>query len=167
MDNYVLKKYLESLQKGESIFPMDSLHKKKKSKVIRTAYPNEQQSKYKAETNERIMIDVDETIHVYEKGWDNGKLGDVIEGSKEALKWFRDQGFKIGIYTTRLAGENTDTERLERELLDWLKLKGFEFDFVTGKKLGARFYIDNKAVHFKGNWVDTLNEVKERMGEGG
>jgi len=164
MDNYVLKKYLEVLQKKESIFPMDSLHKKKR-KVIRIAYPIKEEDKYRSKVNKRIMIDVDETIHTYENDWNNGKLGSVIEGSKEALNWFRKQGYEIGIYTTRLAGENPDTDRLEKELIDWLELNDLDFDFVTGLKLGAMFYIDDKAIRFRGDWKDTIEEVKERIRE--
>jgi len=163
MKNYVLKKYLENIQKDESIFPMDSFPsiKKKKKKNILRSYSSEQhnQKAYENIEQKRIMVDVDGVLHTYEKGWNNGKLEGVIDGAKESLDQLHNMGFEIVIYSTRVAGENPNFKQLKKELKDWLDKNEIYYDRITGRKLGAIAYIDDKAIHFK-DWKSTIIKLK-------
>lgn len=157
---FVLDNYLKDIQKDESIFPMDSFPEiDKKKSVLRTVYPEKYNQTIK---KERIMVDVDGVLHKYENGWDNGKLKGVISGAKEALNQLHNDGFEIVIFSTRASGENPNSKQLVKELQKWLISNKLYFDRITGKKLGAVIYIDDRAIHFKGNWKDTLVEIKER-----
>ncbi len=159
---FILNKYLKNIQKDESIFPMDSFPKKKKS-IIRTVYPEQyDQEKHLKKEQKRIMIDVDGVLHTYENGWDNGKLKNVIFGAKEALSELHNDGFEIVIFSTRASGENPNTKQLVQELEEWLNRNDLYFDQITGQKLGAILYIDDRAINFKGDWKNTLKEIKQR-----
>ena len=156
-----LEKYLKQIQSDESIFPMDSLHKKKKP--LRVVYP-EQTNNIE---QKRIMVDFDGVISSYEHGWNNGKLVDKPNlGTKEALDELHSKGFEVVIFTTR-ASENHNVEpsssKLVAELKLWLAKYNIYYDYITAEKLGALFYIDDRALRFQ-NWKQTLKEVEERGG---
>ncbi len=158
---FVLDNYLKDIQKDESIFPMDSFpDTKKKNSVLKTIYP-EQEMPTKKE-KKRIMIDVDGVLHQYKNGWNNGKLENVISGAKEALTQLHKDGFEIVIFSTRASGENPNTKQLTEELKKWLIKNKLYFDQITGVKLGAVLYVDDRALQFKGNWKDTMKEIKLR-----
>ena len=73
-----ISKYLEKIQNDESIFPMDSPSKKKKTRK----YYSEATPKSKA--SNRMMIDFDLTIYKYSKGFEDGILeDDAFDGAKE------------------------------------------------------------------------------------
>ncbi len=144
-------------------FAIDSMHppinKKKKKKD-----PLEEKEKYK-----RVMIDLDKTIHPYRKGWDDGKLEDPpYPEAKPAIDKLRDAGYEIVIYTTRASLGNAEEhkENIEDEIQNvssYLKNHGIYFDRITGDKIAADFYIDDKAVTIKdGNWKDVLSQIKKR-----
>ena len=150
MGKYVLQKYLEDVQKDESIFPMDSFPQKKKKKkkgILRTYYPEKyNQEAYLNQEQKRIMVDVDGVLHTYEKGWDDGKLEGVMDDAREALDQLHKWGLEVVIFTTRLAGENPNIKQLKLELKNWLDKNELYYDRLTGRKLGAVAYVDDKAV---------------------
>jgi len=166
-----VEKYLEQIQQDESIFPMDSFDdpKKKKNDVLRTQYPqsyteefNEDDAKH---MDERIMVDVDGVLHTYEKGWNDGKLEGVMKGAGESLKELHNMGFEIVIFSTRAAGgENSNTKEIVQDLEKWLQENDLYYDFITGQKLGALCYIDDRAIHFT-DWQSALEEVKKRAND--
>jgi len=166
MDKNVLKKYLESIQKDESIFPMDSFpteKKKKKKAILKTYYPETyKQEAYEKLDQKRIMVDVDGVLHKYENGWNDGKLESVIKDAKESLEQLHDWGLEVVIFTTRLAGENPNIKQLKKELTNWLDENELYYDRVTGKKLGAVAYVDDKAIRFT-DWSTTLKVIKHLL----
>lgn len=148
-------------------FAIDSLHpsvdkiRKRKAEIVRQL--SEEES-YK-----RVMIDFDKTIHPYKKGWNDGKLEDApypeAKGSIEKLK---NAGYEIVIFSTRVSQGATDEFKTETEdelqnISNYLKNYGIYFDRITGDKIAADFYIDDKAVYIKnGNWKDVLSQIKTR-----
>lgn len=150
-----LSKYLQKLQNKESVFPMDSIEKKKK--IIRTVYPEQ---KNEAITP-RIMIDFDQTIHSFDQGWQDGVIyGDVIEGTREAINFLKEK-YEIVIFTARLSKIQTNIEQRKREIENWLHENDVYFNLVTADKLPAHFYIDDKAIRFEGNWDDILTKIEK------
>ena len=156
--------------RDESLFPMDSFptwkQKKRKRNIIRTVYPenkNEPMPK-------RAMIDLDGTIHKYSKGYADGTLyDDPFEGARAVLNWLKKQGYSIAIYTTRATEENAnelnyDLDKEISKIEDWLNKHNIPFDLITGDKLSADFYIDDKAIHIpNGDWKVVLNVIKKRI----
>ena len=144
-------------------FPGKSIRKKRQ--IIRTVYPES-----KDETlPKRAMIDLDLTIHKYSKGYQNGEIyDDAFTGAKQVIDWLRKQGYEIVIFTTRASEENAkenggDHKEQIRKVSKWLKKQGIYFDRITGEKLAADFYIDDKAIHIpNGNWDTVLNVIKKR-----
>lgn len=156
-----LKKYLEQIQQDESIFPVDSLHKKKEP--LRVFYP--EQVAVAEESHKRVMIDFDKTISDYRNGWNDGKLTDEepISGAKESLDELHRRGIEIVIFTTRASKRNNEelNSKLVADLKEWLDKYNIYYDGVTGEKLAAVAYIDDRAIRFDGNWRQTLEEVLE------
>ena len=109
-----------------------------------------------------VGIDFDGVIHKCSKGYYDGTIYDgAIEGSFEALKKLS-QYYKIIIYTCKakpdraLVNGKTGTELV----WEWLQKNQMDhfINDVTAEKPRAKFYIDDKAVRFKG-W----NEVLEKL----
>jgi len=157
--------YLETLQCEETsnmTFHVDSPHGKKK-KVLRAQYPTE--DNHIDIIRKRLMIDFDGVIHDYTDGWNDGKItGGLIPGSAEAIEILR-QDYEIVIFTTRAAPPEeeegqSNTEQV-KAVSDWLKQQGVYFDKITGEKLGAIAYIDDKGIRFEGNWKYVLDKINE------
>jgi len=155
-----LKKYLEHIQKDESIFPIDSFEKKKKN-VLRTVYP-EQTSP--STENKRVMIDFDGVISSYKHGWMNGKLVDEPNlGTKEAIDELHNKGYEIVIFTTRASTSydvGPPASRLVEDLKNYLQTHNIYYDFITAEKLPAVVYIDDRAIRFK-NWKQVLEDFSK------
>jgi len=159
----------ELFKSDESLFPVDSPSydkKKKKRQIIRTIYPESQETKMP----KRAMIDLDGTIHRYSQGYKDGTIyDDAYVGAKEVIDFLKRNGYEIVIFTTRAskgAGEesNTDYKDQINQVADWLDNQGIDYDKITGEKLAADFYIDDKAIPIKsGNWDTVLKVIKTRM----
>jgi hypothetical protein len=161
-----LEDYLNHLQRDESIFPMDSYHKKKKP-FKGYYYP---ESALIFVEQRRAMIDLDGTIHKYSKGYDDGSIyDDPFKGAREVIAWLKDQGFEIVIFTTRASNANAeemggDSTKEIRNVENWLTDNDIYFDRVTADKLAADFYIDDKAIEIKnGDWNAVKNVIKKRI----
>jgi hypothetical protein len=146
-------------------FAIDSMHppiEKKKRKKDKD--PLEE-----GEHPKRVLIDLDRTIHPYKRGWDEGKLEDPpFPEAKFAIDKLKSSGYEIVIFSTRASQENANTFKynLEDEIKNiesYLKNNDIYFDRITGDKIAADFYIDDKAVHIKnGNWKDVLSQINKR-----
>jgi hypothetical protein len=153
--------YLEKIQNDESVFPMDSPSKKKK--VLR--YYSE------ADNNtRRAMIDLDGTIHKYSKGYQDGTIyDDPFDGAKETIDWLKGLGFEIIIFTTRASKENAEElggDHLKQitNIENYLNGNGIYFDRITSDKLGADFYIDDKAITIaNGDWDSVKKIIRSRI----
>ena len=159
----------ELFKQDESIFPADSFpyeKKRKKRQIIRTIYPESQEMKMP----KRAMIDLDKTIHRYSKGYEDGTIyDDAYVGAKEVIDFLKRNGYEIVIFTTRASKEagkesNTDYKDQINQVADWLENQGIHYDRITGEKLAADFYIDDKAIPIvNGNWDVVLKVIKKRM----
>ena len=158
-----IKKHLDKIQTKEAVggFAIDSYSKLKL---------NEIDSELK---KRRAMIDLDGTINKYSQGYKDGELYDEpFEYAKESIDWLKDQGYEIVIFTTRASEENAkdfddDRDKQIKNITTWLKKYNIYFDRITGEKLAADFYIDDKAIHIKdGNWDNVLHTIQDRLSNG-
>lgn len=147
-------------------FAIDSMHppidRKKKKKPNPLEEKNEKNFK-------RVMIDFDKTIYPYKKGWNDGRLdGPPYPDAKRSIEKLKNRGYEIVIFSTRVstgnAGEmNQDPDEQVENIKNYLVNYGIYFDRITGDKIAADFYIDDKAVQIKnGNWNDVLSQIQKR-----
>jgi phosphoglycolate phosphatase-like HAD superfamily hydrolase len=146
-------------------FAIDSLQtwtdKKKKKKIVN---PLEEKAQFN-----RVMIDFDKTIYSAKSGWNDGRLeDDPFPEAKESIEFLKDKGYEIVIFTSRASEENAkqfayDLEDAIQNVKNYLINNGIYFDRITGEKLAADFYIDDKVIHIKdGNWKDVISQLKKR-----
>ena len=106
-----------------------------------------------------VAVDLDGTILEY-NGWrGHSRFGKPIEGAKEALEELKRRGFIIVIWTTRF---NT------KEIGEYLRRCGIPFDYINenpyqppdcSNKIYADYYIDDRAVEFRGDWASVLGKI--------
>ena len=100
----IINSFLEKLHTDESMFPMDNYatDESEDDEEIVSEQKNSSDKK-------RIMIDLDGTIHKFSKGWTGGDIYDPpFEGSIDAIKWLKKQGFEIIIFTARATKTNNE-----------------------------------------------------------
>jgi hypothetical protein len=107
----------------------------------------------------RVLVDFDCVVHAYDRGWQDGTVyGDPVPGSLEAIQWLMER-FDVVIFTARLA-DHRDVAAIQYNLIrSWLSEHGFPDMMVTDQKLPARYYIDDKAIRFDGEWGETVDQV--------
>jgi hypothetical protein len=109
-----------------------------------------------------IAVDFDGVIHEF-RGWGDGTCyGEPIEGSLEAIKNLSKQ-YNVIIFSAKVRPDRPLVNgKTGLELVtEWLK-KHQVLDYIvdiTHEKPRAKFYIDDKAVHFENNWTQILKEV--------
>ena len=100
-----------------------------------------------------ICIDLDKTIA---QDAEYPKIGEPIEGAKEALAKFKEMGYNIVIYSCR--GDTEEGLELVRE---WLDKYEIPFDSIfEGKKPFSKYFIDDKAIKYT-SWSDVLKQVEK------
>ena len=110
-----------------------------------------------------LAVDLDGTILEYD-GWrGHNHFGKPLPGAREALQKLKEQGFVIIIWTTR---QNRD------KIAEYLKEHGIPFDYINenphgppdcSNKIYADYYIDDRAIEFRGNWQEVLSKIKEKI----
>lgn len=103
-------------------------------------------------------------------------MGDWLPGAVRALKELRKQG-KVVIYSLRHHTRELDDvqERDPGQIafevarvrlkLDSAGLRDIDIYPPDRGKPPGRYYIDDRAVRFQGNWSAVLREIEERNGE--
>lgn len=96
-----------------------------------------------------ILVDFDNTVHAYSKGWHDGSIYDEpVPGAIETIKDLMDQGFEVVIFT---AFSQRGNER-NADIQNWLRKHGLDIP-VTNTKIPALAMIDDRAIRFT-NWKD-------------
>ena len=78
-----------------------------------------------------------------------------VPGAADALRLLREQGWIVVIYTARHFNHWKTTH-------EWLERHGFAYDQIVYGKPPARFYVDDRAVPYEGDWprlCERLNEL--------
>ncbi len=113
---------------------------------------------FPAEKNPKgaVFIDFDATLFEYESG-QFPKIGKPIEGAKKAVEWFKEQGHRVVIFSSR-AMKSGQIENMKKALDD----AGIPYDEIEKKPL-AHVYIDDRGVHFDGDWEKAKSEAQKLL----
>lgn len=119
-----------------------------------------------------IAVDLDGVICDYSKGWRGvGNFGSVLPDAKEKMQQLKKEGWHIVIFTCRA----------EHALIaDFLRREGIPFDQINKnenipgevpgyglEKVIADVYLDDRAIHFDGDWNHALRDIHRLMDENG
>jgi ribonucleotide monophosphatase NagD (HAD superfamily) len=96
----------------------------------------------------RILVDFDGVL------MQKGKRK-AVDGALEAMNALRRQGYQVVVFSTR---ETSGANSRPGFVKEWLEANQIPYDGITGEKLDATYYIDDKAVEFN-SWRDTLDKV--------
>ena len=109
-----------------------------------------------------LLIDFDGTTNPYSRGWQNGELYEtsVTPGFFEwALK--AQERFQLVIYSSRSKDETllrAMKEWMHERYAEWIREKGLDLEIpilsieYAHEKPAAWLTIDDRAIHFKGDW---------------
>lgn len=117
-----------------------------------------------------IAIDFDATL------WQWGDLecltSEPMPGAVEAAKAIKAAGYRIVIFTSRYSPTWWRDEAQRRALTvqafaanqrrsvqNALARAGVPYDLITCEKVPAQYYVDDKAIAFKGDWSAVLKEL--------
>lgn len=111
----------------------------------------------------KIAIDFDGVLHLYSKGWNGGEIYDPpVPGAKEAMEKLKEAGHTLYIFSTRSNKifRKKDPVDHNKAMKEWLEKHEIPFDKIwTFGKPMADIFIDDRAIGFRGNWDDTVEEV--------
>lgn len=115
-------------------------------------------------------VDFDKVLHTYDNGWADGTVyGELVPGAEDALRALLEH-HAVVVHTTR------DVHQVGRWLAERTAFayatdtgSGGNFPFwniadtilISNRKWAARFYIDDRAVHFAGDWGRALAAAAE------
>lgn len=98
-----------------------------------------------------LCVDIDRTIYVGDRPLDY-ENGSAVPGAVAALRKLRDDGWTIVLYTARHFNHWEVTRR-------WLDHAGVCYDQIVFGKPPATYYIDDRAIPFRGSWDEVLSEI--------
>ena len=117
----------------------------------------------------KIAIDLDGVLAHYEK-WDGiESIGDPLPGAQDLVKGLIDSGCEVWIFTTRMSkavNSSYSVRELQNNIQDWLIKHDFPMETLiwTGHgKMIADFYIDDRAIGFRGDWKKVLEEMENML----
>jgi hypothetical protein len=112
-----------------------------------------------------LAVDFDGVVHTFDKGWHDGTCyGDPIEGSLDALKSLS-KDWNLVLFTAKVKPDRPLVNgKNGYELVDeWLRKYGIRelFNEITFEKPRADYYIDDKAIEFRGDWKSILKRLEK------
>ena len=103
---------------------------------------------------DRICIDFDNVIHLWNPRQSIALVkGDPVPGAKEAIALLREK-YEVVVLTARAT-------KGKKAIARWLKEQGIVVDGITSVKPPALIYVDDRAVHFYGDWAETLRDIQQ------
>jgi len=108
------------------------------------------------------LVDFDSTLCE----WAYPLMGNPTEGAQEAMEELHDQGWRIVIWTARMDRSIYPlSERLQtkQDIEEWCAEHGIRYDEIDIGNFGKRvagICIDDKNIHFCGDWGDVLRSAK-------
>lgn len=99
-----------------------------------------------------VCIDLDGTLTEFVNSLDH--IGKLKIGARKFLRHLKLNAFTIVVHTSRSIFQKGKIER-------YLKKNRVPFDEVVCGKPLAQFYIDDRAVAFKDNWLDVCVKINK------
>lgn len=129
---------------------------------LRRALQNHPAETYLPEEGKKpsILVDFDGVINSYKSGWDKHSPGIIkdppTDGVKDALEHLR-KSYILIVFSTR-----AETEEGKAAIDKYLKEHGLRDYFlcITHRKLPSKFIIDDRAISFKGDWQEVIQNIE-------
>lgn len=104
-----------------------------------------------------ICLDFDGVLHSYRSGWCGAEIipDPPIHGTREAVARLRQQ-YRVVVLSARCHSPEG-----RQAVTNWLERHGIAVDEVCEHKPPAHIYVDDRAVRFRGNWDDAMDEVRD------
>ncbi|MEQ8789698.1 MAG: hypothetical protein RIC55_25615 [Pirellulaceae bacterium] len=104
-----------------------------------------------------ICLDFDGVIHSYRSGWCGSEVipDPPIHGVQQAIARLR-QRYRVVVHSARCA-----TDAGHEAVKAWLVKHGVEVDDVCRFKPPATVYVDDRAVPFRGDWLQTITDIHD------
>lgn len=94
---------------------------------------------------------------------DQPPFGKPFPNADKVLGELIDMGVRASIYTARFSEED-DNERYKHEIEVYLDSVGIPYsDVFYGIKPRCDLFVDNKGIHFAGDWMDTRNTIFDML----
>jgi hypothetical protein len=105
-----------------------------------------------------VCLDFDGVLHSYRSGWRGVESvpDPPIHGTREAAVARLRQQYRVVIYSARC---RSNEGRLAVE--NWLRTHDIQVDEVCDYKPPARFYVDDRAICFCGDWEQTISDIQQ------
>jgi hypothetical protein len=116
-----------------------------------------------------IAFDFDGVIHGYSRGWQDGECYDPpVPGALDFLRECMET-HNVFILTTRDVGQVGEYIRKHAPEIQLQVAAFYDSIFwnaqgillITNRKLAAEFYIDDRAIRFRGNWDVTRVQMEQ------
>lgn len=104
-----------------------------------------------------ICLDFDGVIHSYQSGWCGIDVipDPPIHGVHRYIKQLRKR-FRIAVYSARCC-----EEKGRLAIAEWLAKHDIEIDEIPEHKPPAFVYVDDRAIHFDGDWDRTYEKINQ------
>jgi hypothetical protein len=112
-----------------------------------------------------VCIDFDGTIYPFGELFSRAA---PLPGAAHVIRNLASEGWHIVIFTSRLSEkwlthEGEDWESQLQYIVTMLDRDGIPFHDVVGEKVPAEYYVDDKAVEFRGVWADVYRQVHKHF----
>src|SRR5262245_12439618 len=97
-----------------------------------------------------VCIDLDGTV--CRPSPDAYAQAEPMDGAAEALRELRRLGWVVVLYTARHFNHWKVT-------MDWLAAHAIEYDQIVFGKPPARYYVDDRAIAFDGEWSSVVRRI--------
>jgi hypothetical protein len=110
-----------------------------------------------------VCVDFDGTLFPYRPLYEQNP---PMPNAVETMWWLKAQGYKIVIFTSRLSPSwLEESGESEQRSLGWVEgllvQNNIPYDMITAEKVPAEYYIDDRAIAFRGNWLQVKKEVMD------
>ena len=104
-----------------------------------------------------VCLDFDGVIHSYRSGWCGADIipDPPIHGTREAIAQLR-QHYRVVVHSARCR-----TPEGCQAIEHWLRKYDIEVDEICVHKPPATIYVDDRALTFRGEWMDTIAEIRQ------
>jgi hypothetical protein len=110
-----------------------------------------------------VCVDFDGTLFPYRPLYEQNP---PMPNAVETMWWLKAQGYKIVIFTSRLSPSwLEESGESEQRSLGWVEgllvQNNIPYDMITAEKVPAEYYIDDRAIAFRGSWLQVKKEVMD------
>jgi len=121
------------------------------------------QQKSSADKPITIAVDLDGTLAEPYESYNPDKIEPPREGAREAMEWFKEQGYRVIIFTVRGDNELVENWLEEHEIpYDHINENPDQPEGASGKVI-ADYYIDDRAIQAQQSWPDIIEELQQRL----